>query len=160
MIYKHSSFKSTLSFDGKVIALYKYQIEAQTKLLKKIKTVLPSHLSSHALYCVLSNKKVSLYTDSAIWSSQLRFYHQPILQSLLSSHEGIIETLQIKVIPQTITEQPIQKRIKNVPSAENISFILEQAEHQSDEQLKNALLRLGKSFQKKHKDQNNNKFNS
>lgn len=160
MVYKYSSFKSTLNFDGKVIALYKYQIEAQTKLLKKIKAVLPSHLSSHALYCVLSNKKISLYTDSAIWSSQLRFYHQTILKSLLTSHKGIIETLQIKITPQTITQQPTQKRTKNVPSAENITFILEQAEHQSDEQLKNALLRLGKSFQKKHKAHKNKQFNS
>ncbi len=152
MPYKHSAFKSTLSFDGKVFSQYKYQIKTQAQLLKKIKTALPEHLSEHALYCVLTNKKISLYTDSAIWSSQLRFYHQSILQSLLKSHSGIIETLQIKIIPQKIEKKIEQQTQKKIPSTENINFILGQAEQQSDETLKKALLRLGRTFQKKSKD--------
>jgi len=151
MAYKKTTFKSSLAFDGKIFTLYKYQIETQEKLLKKIKVALPDHLSEHALYCVLTNKKISLYTDSAIWSSQLRFYHQTILQSLLSTHNGVIETLQIKVIPQIIEPEPKQKKPKKIPSVENINFILEQAEHQGDENLKNSLLRLGKLLQRKSK---------
>lgn len=152
MAYKKSSFKSTLGFEGTILTLYKYQIETQAKLLKKIKTALPDHLSSHALYCVLNNKKLSLYTDSAIWSSQLRFYHQTILQSLLTSHSGVIETLQIKIIPKKTEQAPEQKQEKKLPSSENIDFILEQAEHQGDEKLKKALLNLGKTFQRKSKE--------
>jgi len=151
MAYKKTTFKSSLAFDGKVFTLYKYQIETQTKLLRKIQAALPDHLSKHALYCVLTNKKISLYTDSAIWSSQLRFYHQTILQSLLSSHSGVIETLQIKVIPQVIEPEHKQKELKKIPSEENINFILEQAEHQGDENLRNSLLRLGKCLQRKSK---------
>jgi len=151
MAYKKTTFKSSLAFDGKVFTLYKYQIETQAKLLRKIKVALPDHLSEHALYCVLTNKKISLYTDSAIWSSQLRFYHQSILQSLLSSHSGVIETLQIKVIPQVIEPEHKQKELKKIPSEENINFILEQAEHQSDENLRDSLLRLGKCLQRKSK---------
>ncbi len=149
---KYNAFKSSLSFESKVFTLYKYQIETQTKLLKKIKKALPDHLSGHALYCVLNNKKLSLYTDSAIWSSQLRFYHQAILQALLATHSGTIETLQIKIIPQTTEKKPEPQRSKTLPSAENISFILDQAELQSDENLKKSLQRLGKTFQKKSKD--------
>ncbi len=152
MTYKKATFKSTLAFDGKVFTLYKYQIETQAKLLRKIKAALPEHLSEHALYCVLTNKKISLYTDSAIWSSQLRFYHQTILQSLLSTHNGVIETLQIKVIPQVIETKPVQKEPKKIPSTKNINLILDQAEHQNDEKLRNSLLRLGKSLQRKSKD--------
>lgn len=152
MTYKHSTFKSTLAFDGKVFTLYKYQIETQEKLLKKIRSTLPEHLSEHVLYCVLTNKKISLYTDSAIWSSQLRFYHQTILQSLLKTHRGIIETLQIKIIPQTIKKEIEPHPPKQIPSTENINFILGQAEQQSDETLKKSLLKLGETFQKKSKD--------
>ncbi len=149
MAYKNSTFKSSLSFDGKIFTLYKYQIATQAKLLKKIKSALPEHLSEHALYCVLTNKKLSLYTDSAIWSSQLRFYHSVILQSLLGSHTGVIETLQIKVTPPATAQKPEHKRQKKIPSSKNINFILDQAEHQSDETLRNSLLRLGKYLQSK-----------
>jgi len=151
---KYTTFKSALGYEGKVFALYKYQIETQTKLLHKIKSILPEHLSEHVHYCVLNNKKLSLYTDSAIWSSQLRFYHQTILQALSSSHSGVIETLQIKIIPQTIKqENPAEKKSKALPSPENIDFILQQAEQQEDDTLKSALLKLGRTFKKKSKAQ-------
>jgi len=146
---KYNAFKSTLAFEGKIFTLYKYQIETQAKLLIKIKVALPEHLSEHALYCVLTNKKLSLYTDSAVWSSQLRFYHQTILQALLRTHNGIIETLQIKIIPQTNEAKVEHQDLKKLPSPENINFILAQAEQQNDKALKNALLRLAKTFQKK-----------
>lgn len=154
MSNKYTTFKSALGYEGKVFALYKYQIETQTKLLQKIKSILPEHLSEHIHYCVLNNKKLSLYTDSAIWSSQLRFYHQTILQALLSTHSGVIETLQIKIIPQTVKqENPAEKQSKVLPSAENIDFILQQAEQQEDDTLKSALLKLGRTFKKKSKAQ-------
>ena len=79
---KNSFFKSALGYEGKIFATYKYQLEIQNELLNAVKSALPSHLSSHALYCVASGKKVIIYTDSANWSSQLRFYHQDILHKL------------------------------------------------------------------------------
>ena len=146
MPVKNSFFKSALSYEGKIFATYKYQLEIQNKLLNTVKSALPSHLSSHALYCVASGKKVIIYTDSAIWSSQLRFYHQDILQALSASNNRIVEALQIKIIPQTIESK--QKKTKRSPSPENIELILSQAEHQTDEKLKAALSRLGKTFKK------------
>ncbi len=146
MMSKNNFFQPALGFEGKILAAYKYHIEIQKVLLKIIKSSLPENLSKHALYCVLSGKKVSLYTDSAVWSSQLRFYHQSILQSLINSERGTIEVLQIKIIPKTIDQQ--QKKTMNLPSTENIDFILQQAESQTDEKLKTALLKLGKTFTK------------
>ncbi len=153
MAINDGSFRSTLDYGGKVFTLYKYQIETQAKLLKKIKCLLPEHLSSHALYCVLSNKKVSLYTDSAIWSSQLRFYHQAILQGLQGTHEGVVESLQIKVIPPLVEPlETIRSDTKKLPSNKNIDFILEQAKNQKDDKLRDSLLRLGQAFKKKSKE--------
>ena len=146
MSAKNSFFKSALAYEGKILASYKYQLEIQNELLNVIKSTLPSHLSSHALYCVASGKKILLYTDSASWSSQLRFYHQDILQALSSSNTRRFEALQIKIIPQTIERK--QKTTLSPPSAENIDLILSQAEHQTDEKLKAALLKLGRMFKK------------
>lgn len=148
MANKKNFFKSALSYDRKIITSYKYQIDLQSKLLQKIKLTLPSELSSHVLYCVMSGKKVSLYTDSAIWSSQLRFYHQTLLQAAQDSNLGSFETLQIKIIPK-VREIEV-KTVKKFPSIENIDCILSQAENQTDLTLKNALLKLGKTLQNKN----------
>jgi hypothetical protein len=140
-------FKSALEFDGKVLATYKYKIEIQKRLLETIKSALPKNLSHHALYCVVSEKKVSLYTDSAVWSSQLRFYHKTILRALIDSKQGRFELLQIKVIPKTM-EQALGSTPK-LPSAENISFIFNQANDQkNNDVLKTALLKLATTFKK------------
>lgn len=146
MPYKRTTFKSALSYEGKILSSYKFQIDTHSKLLNTIKSSLPETLASHALYCVVSDQKVSLYTDSAIWSSQLRFYQQSILQNLSNSYQSIFQSLQIKIIPKT-TEN--NKQIdKTLPSTENIDLIMQQAELQNDDELKTALLRLGKTCKK------------
>jgi len=147
MPVKNSFFKPLLGYKGKIFATYRYQLELQNELLNIVKSALPSHLSSHALYCVASGKKIIIYTDSATWSSQLRFYQQGILQALSVSNNPIFEALQIKIIPQKTIEQK-QKKPLRTPSPENIDLILSQAEHQADEKLKAALLKLGKTFKK------------
>ena len=143
---KNNFFKSALGYEGKIFATYKYQLEIQNELLNAVKSTLPSHLSSHALYCVASGKKVIIYTDSANWSSQLRFYHQGILQALSASSSRPFEALQIKIIPQTVERK--QNKTLSPPSTENIELILNQAEHQTDGKLKEALLKLGRTFKK------------
>jgi len=143
---KNNFFLPALGYEGNVLAGYKYQIEIQNALLKTIKSTLPETLSNHALYCVVSGKKISLYTDSAVWSSQLRFYHQTILRSLMDKNRGVYEILQIKIIPKIVEYE--QKNTLTLPSAENINFILNQAESQTDEKLKTALLKLGTTFKK------------
>ena len=146
MPVKYNSFKSSLDYKGKIFTAYKYQLEIQNELLKAVKSALPSHLTPHALYCVASGRKIILYTDSAIWSSQLRFYHQDILQALPASNNRLFETLQIKIIPQSIERK--QEKTLRPPSAKNVDLILSQAEHQSDEKLKAALLNLGRTLKK------------
>lgn len=149
MAYKKSFFKSALSYDRNMIANYKYQISIQTKVLQAIKASLPNNLSSHALHCVFSDNKISLYTDSATWSSQLRFYRQAILQAASNSNQGVFETLKIKIIPKINKLE--NKNLAKTPSSENIDYILDQAESQSDEKLQSALLNLGNTLRNKAK---------
>jgi len=150
MPYKPPPFKPTLSYEGKVLSDYKQQINMQSKLLASIRSYLPERLACHILYCAFSEQKVSLYTDSAIWSSQLRFYHQVILNTLLSSNLGSFQSLKIKVIPKSTTLEDKDNKI--YPSTENVNCILGAAEQQTDDLLKNALLNLGRTFQKKSRD--------
>ncbi len=146
MNFKRSFFKPALDSESKILTRYKIQIESQNELLTKIKSTLPKHLASHALYCVVSGKKISLYTDSATWSSQLRFYHQTILQGLSTSIRRNFEEIKIKIIPKTIENKTKEANI--IPSVKNIELILNHAENQTDEELKTALTKLAKTFKK------------
>lgn len=147
MSNKYIFFKTALSYQGKIFAHYKQQISLHNRLLTEIQACLPTRLTKHALSCVISENKVLIYTDSAIWSSQLRFYHQTILQTLSSSRLGSFNSLQIKIIPPTAKREI--KNSKNQPSQDSINLILDQAEGQSDENLKNALLKLGQTLKKR-----------
>jgi len=150
MPYRKSTFKAALGFKGTVLSNYKEQINRQDKLLDVIKHFLPVRLAVHALYCVISERKVSLYTDSAIWSSQLRFYHQTLLKAILASNIGVFESLQIKIIPQV--KQVEKQDTKEQPSETSINLILNAAKHQQDDTLKTSLLNLGATFKRKSKE--------
>lgn len=146
---KFDSFKSVQKYEQKVLARYLYRISVHSELLSAIKATLPSALSSHALHCVSSDKKVLLYTDSAAWSSQLRFYHQAMLRAVTSNGLGKFESLQVKIIPQTVQVEKTNPTI--LPSKENIKSIMIQAENQADEGLKHALLNLGNTLSERKK---------
>ena len=142
---KSNFFKSPLGYEGKVISYYKFQQAVQNELLLIIKASLPERLARHALYCVASGDTILLYTDSAIWSSQLRFYHQHMLQKLSTSKQGSFVVLKIKIIPSTVEQI---ERAAKIPSEKNITDILSQGENQKDEALKTALLKLAATLSK------------
>ncbi|WP_305909260.1 DciA family protein [Methylomarinum sp. Ch1-1] len=138
------SFKSVLNYPQRLFTIYQHKINQQTQLLALIKSAIPAQLADHALHCVLSGKKILLYTDSAIWSSQLRFYQQTILGQLHEHGYRGIETLQIKVTPQQIAdEHPSNVKI---PCRKNIELIRQQGMQQSDDRLNRALLRLSETL--------------
>lgn len=146
MTFKNSFFKPVLSYEKTIIPGYQAQVKIQYELLTIIQSALPEHLCPHALHCVMAERKILLYTDSAIWSSQLRFYHQPILQKLKASDYGIFEEVKIKIIPKESVRE--QKKYLPSLSPENVELIFKQAENQVDKVLKKSLLKLGKTLKK------------
>jgi hypothetical protein len=146
---KKSYFIPVQKYKDKILTSYLYRMSIHSELLKTIKSVLPAPLSSHAIHCITSDRKVILFTDSAIWSSQLRFHHQAILRAILKAKQGDFEMMKIKIIPETIQSNKVVTSI--VPSTENIESIISQAKNQNDEELKDALLKLGKTLKKKRR---------
>lgn len=147
MSLKKTNFKSALSYDQKIMTGYKYKLAIHAKVLQAIQQVLPEELASHVLYCTITGKKISLYTNSAVWSSQLRFYKQVILKAAVDSKQGSFEIFQAKIIPK-VKEVEIENKMIT-PSAENIDLLLDQAKHQSNDKLKYSLLRLGDTLKKR-----------
>lgn len=140
-----SKFKPANRYQNSVMDFYHKKIHEQQQLLQKIHTTLPKHLAEHVLHCVISGKKILIYTDATVWSSQLRFYQTTILNGL-SQTQFKVELLQVRLIPQTIQQK--KQREPLVPSKENIHHIRHNANQVTDEKLQKALLNLSQTLEK------------
>lgn len=140
MAKSQPTFRSVLNLPERLFAIYQQKINQQARILGLIRSTLPSELSPHVSYCVLNDKKLVLYTDSAIWSSQLRFFHQTIIAKLHGTGFQHVEILQIKVLVER-QNRSFENKAK-VPSRENIDMIRRQGLAQQDKELNAAFLRL------------------
>jgi|LakMenEpi03Aug12_release.lakeMendotaPanAssembly.Ray.scaffolds.fasta_scaffold16499_7 hypothetical protein len=146
---KKSVFKSALDFDGRQMAVCLAMIAEQNKLLAIVKTALPIEIAKSVSHCVRSKQRLLLYTESASWASQLRFYHQAILNKLAETEYKNIQGLQVKIQPKTIEQKT--GRLLLIPSAKNIRMIQEQVKDQEQDVLSQALLRLSNTLEKRLK---------
>ncbi len=182
MTKKLTSFKAALSFPNRTIAHFYSRIEQQKQVLQRIHAVLPATIAEHALHCVVNGKKLSVYTDTAAWASQLRFYNSAILAAIAPVTRESVSIMQIKIRVETsptgrrrgalaaAEASPTGRRRgalagaealqamslgrkPNIPSAEKIEFIHKYSLTVSDEQLKLALLRLSTTLAKLSKHQ-------
>jgi hypothetical protein len=145
---KTTPFKSALSFQTRTIAYFYSRIEQQRLTLQLIQTVLPEDLKYHARHCIISNKKLLIYTDSAAWASQLRFYNKAILAAIAPITKETVEIMQIKLLTEQATADLKTGRKANLPSLEKINLIREHGLMISDEQLKRALLKLSATLER------------
>jgi hypothetical protein len=158
MTSKFTPFKAALSFPNGTIAYYCSQIERQKQVLQRIHAVLPKSIAEHALHCVVNGKKLLIYTDTAAWASQLRFYNRAILEAIAPVTREPVSIMQIKVRAEIspaghkAEDRAFQAmppgRKPNIPSAEKIAFIHSHSLTVSDERLKSALLRLSATLEK------------
>jgi hypothetical protein len=93
------SFKAVLEFHNQAIDKMLMQVEQQKILLALVKNVLPENLAKHTLYCVIHDTTLLIYTDLAVWSSQLRFYETTILAAVGQSIKRIQVRLLMKNVP-------------------------------------------------------------
>ena len=149
MTKKPTSFKAALSFPNRTIAHFYSRIEQQKQVLQRIHGVLPATIAEHALHCVVNGKKLLIYTDTAAWASQLRFYNSAILAAIAPVTRESVSIMQIKVRMEAMTTASLPGRTPNIPSAEKIELIHNHSFTVSDEQLKRALQRLSATLAKR-----------
>ena len=149
MAKKSTSFKAALSFPNRTIAHFYSQIEQQKQVLLRIHQVLPVAMAEHALHCVINGKKLLVYTDTAAWASQLRFYNSAILAAIAPVTRESVSIMQIKVRMEASATAFQPGRAPNIPSAEKIELIHNHSLTVSDEQLKRALQRLSATLAKR-----------
>ena len=148
MPQKSPSFKASLSFQNRTMAYFYSQIEQQQRILQRIQSVLPEALAKQVRHCLIRGKKLLIYTNSAAWASQLRFYKSAILAAIVPLARTPVEIMQIKIIAgQTGLIVGPQRKAK-IPSVEKIDLIRNQCMTVSDNQLRLALLRLSTTLER------------
>lgn len=148
MTKQNKIFKSSLNYPNRSLTNLFSQVEEQNKVLHQIRKILPTQLAQHTRHCVIKNKKLIIYTDSAAWASQLRFYNKAILSKIAPFTRESIEILQIRIFTDSTIQLPNTEKSVNLPSAENIDIIYKQALDAPDDILNRALLKLSKTLKR------------
>ena len=94
------SFKSVDTFHNYALDQLTAKLTQQQDLLSSIQRVLPEDLATHALHCVAHNTTLMVYTDLAVWSSQLRFHKAAMLEAAATSTNPVLTNIQIRLISQ------------------------------------------------------------
>ncbi|MDD5227862.1 MAG: DciA family protein [Methylococcales bacterium] len=92
------SFKAIVEFHNQSIDKLRIQVEQQKDMLMVVRNVLPETLAGHALHCVIHDAMLLIYTDAAVWSSQLRFYQTEILTAISPFAKTPVKHVQIRLV--------------------------------------------------------------
>ena len=122
-----------------------HQITQQKQVLQTVQSLLPEQLAEHVIHCVLREQKLLIYTHSAVWASQLRFYHSVMLAAVTSNQKPVT-MVQVKIIPQQTNTHAERKA--QLPTPERIAQLQHDSSHISDESLRLALLQLGATLER------------
>ncbi|MGJ0485550.1 MAG: DciA family protein [Methylomicrobium sp.] len=142
------AFKLAQSFHNRMLDVFHVRLDQQQSLLRHIRSKLPPALTSHVLHCVVNERKLVLYTDSAAWASQLRFLKQEILEAARNAQKAPLDKLQIRILADQINQSPRTGKRANFPSREKIAMMKSQANDIRDSQLQQALQRLSATLAK------------
>ena len=126
-------------------------ISQQQVLRQRVCAALPAHLAQHVQHCVLSDKRLLIYTDSANWASQIRFFNGVILNAIGLTEQQNIERLQIKVTEQAPVSEPV--RTPTLPSQAVIDYLQQHADGDPNDTVHQSLKRLANTLTKRRQSQ-------
>ncbi len=144
---KYSSFKSAHHVSTRLFSAYQQQIKKHQQIQQLICSVVPKSLATHIQYSLINDESVVIYTDSAIWSSQIRFLQSQILKKLHQTGFNHISILKLKVLNmERSTTQPTDPIY---PDLETIDLITQVADSHQTDRLGEAMQRLSNTLKKK-----------
>lgn len=109
-----TTFKPAQTIDSQPIALWLSILQEQAKLLHSIQKNLPAQTAQAIKHCLVSEKQLIIYVESASWASQLRFLQDKIMAGLIESGVTQVKGLQIKLLANR--QNSVKKRPPNLPS--------------------------------------------
>lgn len=147
---KKSVFKTALDFESRPMVKCLEIVAEQLQLLRLVRMALPISIAEHAAHCVLKEAILLVYTDSAVWASQIRFYQEQILTKMHTAGRLKISRIQVKITQPV--DIPVVHRGAQFPSNDTVLAILSQVNDKSNDVLDLALANLTKTLLKRSKD--------
>jgi hypothetical protein len=148
------TFKQPLDYDNKTVSFMCGQVAQQRQVLRCVQAVLPSVLAEKILHCLIKESTLLVYTDSAVWATQLRFQHQALLEAIAPLNKPVTQ-VRIKVIEnptaKILREKPRQT---TMPTLEAIDAIRKGGLAMPDDEVSRALLSLSATLERLAKEEN------
>jgi hypothetical protein len=141
-MYKPASFKRALKFSNRSFDQLDCKIRQQKELLQSVRKVLPGDLAKHVHHSLLSGNKLLIYTDSAAWATQLRFYQQKLIAAAQALSKNTTANVQIKILTQQTGPSLQQADAAIIPSTDRREAIRNQCLADPDSELAHSLLNL------------------
>ncbi|MGR8978845.1 MAG: DciA family protein [Gammaproteobacteria bacterium] len=135
-------FHSAQSISSRLITYYRNRTLEQKRLLNDIRKLFPLPLAEHIRHCVIADKTLVLYTDSAAWASLLRFNNPEILTAIDTAFNTKLDSIQIRILKPMAKLDGLNQQKTNIPSPENIMLLQKQSENMPDNELKLSLKKL------------------
>ncbi len=130
-------------------ATIRAKLQQNQGLLGQIKGALPSPLSEHCVGLAIKHTQLTLYADSSVWASKLRYFTREI-SSNLNKKKIYFNKINVKISIDNRSKTPIKSRRRSrLLSASNSDQMQKIADHIPDTDLRAALLRLSTHKQRK-----------
>ena len=133
--------KDPVSFQSQIPKHLWQQLAQQKQVLQAVRSLLPEDLAKQVCHCLISGDKLLIYTDSAVWAAQLRFYQNTILNAF----KNLVNTVQIRITTGTVLDEEHERKAK-LPSPEQIQKLEQDSLTVEDEDLRQALLHLSETL--------------
>jgi hypothetical protein len=105
-------------------------------------------LAKQTRHCLLRERKLIIYTNSATWATQLRFYNSAILDAVITLTKTPVESMKIKIITGTSGLVSTATREAKLPSVEKIEAIKKDSLTIEDNQLRLSLQKLSATLER------------
>lgn len=117
------------------------QLSSQKALADQVRALLPSPLNGQIRAAVLETRTLSLFVDSPVWASRLR-YLAPELIRQLKRQDLIVERVRTRIVPESRRSSGPRERQRLLLSAQSAELLRKTAATLTDESLRKAMLRL------------------
>jgi hypothetical protein len=99
------------------------EIAEQQRLLLRVRSLLPANLRAHCVAAVRNADRITLYSDSPVWASRLRFLAKGILDTLRGQDHPARE-LRTRVLIASDRAAGARKRRRMAPLSQETSRML------------------------------------
>lgn len=117
------------------------RLSTQRVLLEQVRALLPAPLSGQLQAAVLETRTLSLFVDSPVWASRLR-YLAPELIRHLKRQDLIVDQVRTRIIPGQLKRRAASGGNRLQLSARSAEQLRQAAATLTDEPLREAMLRL------------------